>query len=204
MTDRQKKNLKSYCSEPLELIENYQQAKADDFEGWCIHHRLEIQQDGSRVSAQELKDNGLYFGRPSEELVFMRREEHISLHSKGKHLSEETRKKLSEALKGKHSSAETCKKIAEANKGKHRSAETRLKMSVALKDRTFSAESRRKMSEAKRGENHPFFGKHHSEESRKKMSEAVCRMLWWNDGVYNKRCRECPGPEWKRGRLRYK
>ena len=204
MTKAKRGYWKSYCSEPLELVENYQQAEADGFEGWCIHHRLEIQQDGTRVSMQELIDKGLYFGRPAEELVFMRREEHISLHSKDKHLSAETRRKLSEANKGKHLSAETRRKLSEANKGKHRSAESRLKMSAALKGRTFSAESRRKMSKAKRGKNHPFFGKHHSEESRKKMSEAVCRMLWWNNGIYNKRCIECPGPEWKRGRIRYK
>ena len=150
---------------------------------------------------KELIDKGLYFGRPAEELVFMRREDHISLHSKGKQLSAETRLKLSEALKGKHHSEEHSKKIAEANKGKHHSAETRQKMSKSLKDRTFSAESRLKMSEAKRGKNHPFFGKHHSEESRNKMSEAVCGMLWWNNGISNKRCRECPGQEWKRGRI---
>ena len=195
---------KSYCSEPIDKIEHYEEALAENFKGWCMHHRLEIKSDGTRVSAKELIDKGLYFGRPAEELVFMRREEHISLHSKDKHLSAETRQKISESLKGKHRSEEHSKKIAEANKGKHRSAETRLKMSAALKDRTFSAESRRKMSEAKRGKNHPFFGKHHSEESRKKMSEAVCRMLWWNDGISNKRSKECPGTEWKRGRIRFK
>ena len=35
-----------------------------------------------------------------------------------------------------------------------------------------SEETRRKMSEAKKGENHPRFGKHHSEETRQKMREA--------------------------------
>lgn len=28
-----------YCNE-YENIENYEKAKADNFEGWCIHHRL--------------------------------------------------------------------------------------------------------------------------------------------------------------------
>ena len=37
MTYHQKKNWKSYCSEPLELVENYQQAKADDLIS-IIHH----------------------------------------------------------------------------------------------------------------------------------------------------------------------
>ena len=176
MTYKQKYNWRAFCKESLELVENYQQAKAGDFEGWCIHHRLEIQQDGTRVSAQELKDNGLYFHRPASELVFMRKLEHHRLHWIGNTF----------------------------NIGKHHSAETRQKMSEAHKGRTFSAESRRKMSKAKRGKNHPFFGKHHTEEHRQKIAEAVCRMLWWNNGIYNKRCIECPGPEWKRGRIRYK
>lgn len=147
---------KSYCSEPLDKIEHYEEALAENFKGWCIHHRLEIQQDGTRVFMKELIDQNLYYGRPASELVFMKVSEHMTLHSTG-----------NKFFLGKHHSAETLQK----------------------------------MSEAKRGKNHPFFGKHHSEESRKKTSEAVCGMLWWNNGISNKRCRECPGPEWKRGRI---
>ena len=144
MTDNQKKNWNAFCSEPLELIENYQQAKADNFAGWCIHHRLEIQPDGTRMSRQELKDKDLYYGRPASELIFMRFGEHTTLHWLGKHHSTEARRKMSEALKGKHKSAEHCKKLSEALKGRH----------------------------------------------------------WWNDGISNKRSKECPGPEWKRGQLK--
>lgn len=59
---------------------------------------------------------------------------------KGKHHSEEFRKKLSEALKGennywfgKHHSEETRKRISEAHKGKQVSEETRQKLSEATK-----------------------------------------------------------------------
>ena len=197
MTDHQKKNWKSYCSEPLELVENYQQAKADNFAGWCIHHRLEIQPDGTRVSAQELNYQGLYYDRPASELIFMRFRDHSSLHSagnaymKGKHLSEETRQKMSvnngRFWKGKHHSAETRKKIATANKGRHHSAEARQKIAVA-----------------KRGENNPLFGKHHSDETRLKMSKAAKGKHLWNNGVSCKLARECPGEGWTRGRLRFK
>ena len=133
MTENQRINWYKYCSEPLELVENYQQAKADNFADWCIHHRLEVQQDGTRMSRQELKDKDLYFNRPANELVFMRMPEHKSLHNLGKHRSAETRKKISEAKKGKHLSAEARKKIGEARNGKHRSAETRQKISEARK-----------------------------------------------------------------------
>lgn len=192
MTKAQLGYWKSYCSEPLENIENYQQALAENFKGWDIHHRLEIQKDGTRMSRQELKDNKLYYGRPASELVFMRHGEHIALH-----------------MTCMKRSTDTCKKIAEAKKGENN----------PFFGKHHTKESLQKMSESLSGENHPFFGKHHSEESRQKMSEAhkgkhlseksrqrlseaICGMLWWNNGVSNKKARECPGEGWKRGRLK--
>ena len=137
---------KSYCSEQLDKIEHYEEALSEDFAGWCMHHRLEIQPDGTIVSVQELKDQGLYYGRPASELVFMRFGEHSALHNKGKAISEESRWKIAEAHKGKH----------------------------------LSEEARQKMSEVRKGK------------------------LWWNNGVRNKKARECPGEGWTRGRLRFK
>ena len=58
----------------------------------------------------------------------------------GMNHSEESKKKMSEALKGennplygKHHSEETKRKMSEAKKGKHHSEETRIKMSAAHK-----------------------------------------------------------------------
>ena len=181
MTYHQKKNWKSYCSEPLELVENYMAAKADDFEGWCMHHRREIKLDGTRVSIQELKDQGLYYDRPASELIFMRNGEHSTLHNKDKVISVETRKKMSEAQKGKQFSAEHRKKMSESQKGKHLPAEHRHKIAEALKGKHLSAETRQKMSEARKGKK---LGVH-----------------WWNDGVSCKFAKECPGEGWKRGHL---
>jgi group I intron endonuclease len=83
----------------------------------------------------------------------------------GKRFSEETRKKMSEALKGKmagennpmfgkHHSEETKKKISEAilgeknhNFGKHLMEETKKKLSEANKGKLPSEETRKKMSE---------------------------------------------------------
>ena len=206
MTDKQKYNWRAFCNESIDQIENYKQAEADDFKGWCIHHRLEIQPDGTRVSMQELKDKNLYYGRPASELVFMKVGEHMTLHwigntfNKGKHPSVESRQKMSEARKGenhpffgKHFSEEHRQKIAAAkrgdnnpNFGKHLSEETRKKLSEALKGKHPSAEARQKMSEANKG-NHNVKGK-----------------LWWNNGISNTRSKECPGEGWTRGRLRFK
>ena len=66
-----------------------------------MHHRREIKLDGTRVSIQELKDQGLYYDRPASELVFMRFGEHTTLHRTGKHHSAETLQKMSKARKGK-------------------------------------------------------------------------------------------------------
>ena len=206
---------KSYCSEPIDKIEHYEEALADNFAGWCMHHRREIRLDGTRVSAKELIDQGLYFGRPASELIFMRFGEHSALHMTGKHHSDETRQKLSEAKRGKnhpffgkHRSEETRQKMSVNNgrfwKGKHLSEYHRQKLSEAHKGKHRSAETRQKLSEAFSGENNPLFGKHHSAETRLKMSEAHKGKLWWNNGISSIRSRECPGEGWTRGRLKFK
>ena len=116
-------NLKYYCKD-YENIENYEKAKADDFIGWDCHHRLETHNsDGERrlvyITRKELKALGTYYNRPASELIFMKHNEHRILHQKGKHFSEETKMKLSEAKKGKNFSKEHKKKLSEAQKGKN-------------------------------------------------------------------------------------
>ena len=111
---------KCFCKEP-EKIENYEKAKADNFKGWRCHHRLETHtSDGERrlvdITPAELQALGMYWNRPASELIFLTISEHQILHTKGKQgywkgktgpnkckkLSEEAKKKLSEAHKGKN------------------------------------------------------------------------------------------------------
>ena len=111
----------NYCKD-YENIENYKKAKADNFKCWQCHHRLETHNsDGERrlvdITVDELKALDVYYNRPASELVFLTSSEHIILHQKGKHPSEETRKKLRETMKGKPVSEETRKKLREAAKG---------------------------------------------------------------------------------------
>ena len=123
-----KHKFERYCKE-YENIENYQKALADNFVGWCCHHRK-----GVYIAVEKLKALGMYYNRPASELIFLTESEHDILHKKGKSLSEEHKKKLSEAHKGKKRSEETRKKIAEAKK--NISEETRKKMSEAKKGNT--------------------------------------------------------------------
>lgn len=105
--------------------------------------------------------------------------------SKGKHLSEEHKRKISEANKGHTAwnkgipcSEEAKKKISEANKGnlpwntgKHHSEETRKKMSETRKGKHQSEETRKKKSEAMKG-------KPKSEDHKKKLSERKKGRHW--------------------------
>ena len=185
-----------YCKNDISQIENYDKAVADKTQVWHCHHRRE-----TIYSRSGLIEIGEYYNRPAEELIFLTPNEHHRLHNlgkpswnKGKHLSAETRKKMSEAnkvkpswIKGKHHSEESRKKISESMKGennywfgKHHSEETRKKMSESKKGKPKSAEARKKMSESKNGS------------------------YFFNNGVKSIRAKECPGPEWKRGRIKKK
>ena len=91
--------------------------------------------------------------------------------SNGKH-SEESKRKMSEALKGKprtSHSEESRRKISEALKGKTLTEEHKRKISEA--NGNISEETKRKLSEAGKG-NKNSSGHKHSGESKRKMSEA--------------------------------
>jgi hypothetical protein len=86
-------------------------------------------------------------------------------------ISEETRKKMSEATKGKNNpnygkpmSEEQKRKLSEALNGRIISEETRRKISETTKGR-----SKPKHSEAMKGINNPMYGKKHQEEVLQKM-----------------------------------
>lgn len=155
-----KRRFKQYCDN-IENVENYEKAKADDFKGWCCHHRLELTATGGvcDVDMQDLIDWNLYWHRPADELIFLKASEHRQLHNNSRRLSEETKSKISEALKGTHHSEETKAKISEAIKGekhpfymKHHSEETKRKISEAKKGKYhITEEHKKKLLEAHKG-----------------------------------------------------
>ena len=106
MTSRRLKTLNRYCKEYWK-IENYDKAERDNFEGWVIHHRLQISITGEEVhTAESLKRLNMYYNRPYFELIFLTANEHRALHNrskspwnKGKHLSDKLKERISKSKK---------------------------------------------------------------------------------------------------------
>lgn len=109
-----------------ELVENYELAKADNFKGWALHHRLETHKykDRSRtewVEREELITRsmliafGVYYNRPPEELIWLKDTEHKKIHANN--MPKEVRENMSRGLKGIKRSDETRRRISEACMG---------------------------------------------------------------------------------------
>ena len=76
-----KHKAKHYCSDEIYLIENYQQAIADQTKMWDIHHRRECDENGRTLfTKKQLIEMGLYLNRPASELIFVTRSMHWKLH----------------------------------------------------------------------------------------------------------------------------
>lgn len=148
MINKTTKHLKRFCKNYTK-IENYDKAISDTTQIWDCHHRLELVETGAVVDAsvQDLKDWGIYYDRPSDELIFLPKSKHLSLHSRNRKYSEASKKRMSESAKkrgGEHlkgikkspMSEETKRKISKSNIGKKMppvSEETKEKMRASRK-----------------------------------------------------------------------
>lgn len=145
------------------LIENYEQAKADNFNNWVCHHRLEISLDGDVVhSADSLKRMDMYYNRPYFELIYLTRSEHQRIHKprKGTHTSETAKANMLVANR----------LIGNSKRGIPHSKEHNLKVALAMKGKKLSDEHKRKLSEAHKGK--------FSELQRKAINEIAKGKHW--------------------------
>ena len=138
--------------------------------------------------------------------------------NKGKKMSEEQKRKLSDATKKAMSDPILRKYLSDIkkgkpswNKGKKLSEEQKQKLSDSLKGKTLSKETKEKISIKNKGKNNPMFGKSSWPDDPKKYEARRLKMIqsqkclkWWNNGIITCKSKECPGPEWKRGRIKKK
>ena len=106
--------VKNYCKDDISLIENYAKAIADTEQIWSCHHRRELE-----TPRKKLIEIGEYLNRPASELIFLTHSEHIALHKKGVHHTEEAKRKIAETKKGTILTEEHKIKLSEAHFGKH-------------------------------------------------------------------------------------
>jgi hypothetical protein len=162
-------------------------------EEWCVNHSKMMTGSGNPMYGKRHSDEtrgkissgtlGKTLGRKQKP----RSEEHcrkLSESHRGKILSDETRKKIGNALRGKPFTEIHRKKIGESNRGKIRSNETRRLLSAINIRENLSKETLQRRSEAHRGktlsEEHrrkignAARGTHRSNETRQKISESRC------------------------------
>jgi hypothetical protein len=114
--------------------------------------------------------------------------------------------------------AEQIAKRAKSNTGKKRTEETKRRISESNMGKIMgplSDEHRKKVSDALKGDKNPFFGKTHDPDLKRIMNEKTSQTMkgrppnnaewmkgkfWWTDGLINRRCIDCPGEGWLRGK----
>lgn len=140
-------NCYAYCCEDLNLIENYDEA-VNSPEMWDCHHRLEIQDDGTRLSREDLKKMNRFFNQKADDLIFLSHSDHAALHmsgnkfNKGKRHTEEWKQQMSELTKERFKNPELRERISNKMKNICKSEETKKRMSEASKKRWAIAKSK--------------------------------------------------------------
>ena len=158
-----------------EKISKANHKKAAEFfklqKGWVLHH---IDTDW------RYNDIERYILWDPFDLVMMTKAEHVRIHRRGKHHSEETKIKMSEAMKGHQVSEYTKQKMSESQKAYNKSHPR-------------TDEYKKKMSESCKGKQK---GKKLSEETKKRLSKANKGKKRFTNGVINVTDFVCPPGFW--------
>lgn len=186
-----------YCDGDITLIENYDEAINDKNETWICHHKLEIE---LQLFSYELIKKNLYFNRPPEELMFIKKLDHIKLHAskhnpfKNKHHTQETKNRINNTklINGTWPSGEknpmykhiwTNEELEHAKLG----ALNRDNTNIGKYERT--PEINEKMSKSQigkhKGEKNPMYG-------IRGKDNPNYGLHWYNDGKISIKAFECP------------
>lgn len=121
----------------------------------------------------------------------------------------ENHKKLSEACKGRKLSEETKKKISETQKGKKLSDEEKQKRyEKFLQSEGYKKRHERSLKKKEEQQKLILLNKSLKQEKsllkQKQKDELLSNSVykWWNNGLINTRCLNCPGEGWVRGKLK--
>lgn len=129
----------------------------------------------------EINEDGKEHFEYGKYIIFLTREEHLQIHS----VCDDTRKKISISQKLRLSKKDARmgrvfkKGDIPWNKGVSPSEDTRKKISINRKGKCV-------------GEEHPFYGKHHSEESLEKMRTAL-KEYWSDEEHHRQQSERCKG-----------
>lgn len=99
------RHLQKFCKR-YEEIENFREAISSP-EPYQLHHRMEIQPDGTILSREWMKEHGIYYHLDPCMLIFLTTAEHRKLHTKGEN----------HPLFGKHHNAGSLQKMSEVKIG---------------------------------------------------------------------------------------
>lgn len=197
--------LQLYCEhdngniDNFKRIENFLSAAMDTEQVWVCHHRRETDEG---LSADELKERGLYFNRPPEELIFLTFSDHARLHHSS--MSDDMKAIRAEHIRAALSDPEVRIRMSEVGRGERNS----------MFGKHHSKSARRKQSEAHRGK--PTWNKgktmteqqkahlHRpkSDEHKRNIGLSRIGLHWFNDGQSNRLFRDGEEPVgWVRGRL---
>lgn len=171
------------------------QETADSMEIWAIEKERKSNPNGCYNISNGGRGNSSNGRKHTEETKRKMSKSHKGINTwmKGRKLSKEHRKHISEGNKGKKLSEECKQKLSESHKGKTHSTETKQKLSEINKGTHRPDWVKKKISESTKGKPHPWSrGKKASEETRHKLSELQKGKNWYNNGIINKKARCCP------------
>lgn len=105
-------SIEKYCKDYTK-IENYELAVADKTHIWEVHHRLEFMPFSKKqCSHKYLIEQGMYFDITADELIFLKKKDHLKLHKTGNKQALGNKSRT-----GWKSSVITRQRIADAVKG---------------------------------------------------------------------------------------